>query len=164
MLAKLTCSDVMVEREPPNAVPKFSRLRPLDVSVMFDPMLDKDAWRFNLKLLGIDITVASPAPSSDSTVSQAADPKSYFCVQEKMKRRNFVAMGRRTNRAVYIFMGLIERDSMVLVPHPSHRNCYTRPLFDCLLYVRQSKLHVTNKLSTSICWRLSQSNGPTHPF
>ena len=106
MLAKLTCSDVMVEREPPNVVPELSRLRPLDVSVMFDPMLDKDAWRFNLKLLGIDITVASPAPSSDSTVSQAARSKELFVRPREDEKKKF-CRDRKTDKQSGIYFSWV---------------------------------------------------------
>ena len=46
----------MVDHEPPKTVPELPRLRPFDVSVMPDQMLDEDAWRFDLKMLGIDVT------------------------------------------------------------------------------------------------------------
>ena len=51
MLVKLTISEAMVEQEPPNIIPKLPRLRPFDVSVMFDHMLDDDAWSSDLKML-----------------------------------------------------------------------------------------------------------------
>ena len=49
MTVKLVSSETIVEREPPNVVPELPRLRPFDVSVMFDHMLDEDAWRSDLK-------------------------------------------------------------------------------------------------------------------
>ena len=60
MLVKLTSSDAMVEREPPDGILELSRLRPFDIPVLFDHMLDEDVWRSDLKMLGIDITIAPP--------------------------------------------------------------------------------------------------------
>ena len=56
MLVKLTSSDTMVEREPPEVIPELPRLRSFDISVLFDHMLDEGAWRSDLKRLGIDTT------------------------------------------------------------------------------------------------------------
>ena len=39
---KLTSSEAMVERKPQRVVREPSRMRPLDVSVMFDHMLDEN--------------------------------------------------------------------------------------------------------------------------
>ena len=58
-LVKLTSSDAMIEREPLEVIPGLPRLRPFDISVLFDHMLDEDAWRSDLKMLGIDITIYS---------------------------------------------------------------------------------------------------------
>ena len=52
MLVKLTSSESMVEQEPPEVVPKLPRLRPFDVSVLFDHMLDEDVWCSDLKTRG----------------------------------------------------------------------------------------------------------------
>ena len=43
MTVKFTSSETMIERKPPNILQKLSRLRPFDISVMFDHMLlDED--------------------------------------------------------------------------------------------------------------------------
>ena len=42
MLVKLTSSDAMVEREPPEVIPELPRLRPFGISVLFDHMFDED--------------------------------------------------------------------------------------------------------------------------
>ena len=77
MLVKLTSSDAMVEQEPPEVIPELPRLHPFDISVLFDHMLDEDAWRSDLKMLGIDITIVPPAATltSSSLISQAARTK-----------------------------------------------------------------------------------------
>ena len=49
MLVKLASNKAMVEREPPEIIPELPQLRPFDVSVMFDYMLDEDAWCLDLK-------------------------------------------------------------------------------------------------------------------
>ena len=49
MLVKFTSREAMVEREPSEVIPKLPRLRPFDVSVMFDHMLDEDSWGLDLK-------------------------------------------------------------------------------------------------------------------
>ena len=74
VLVKLTRSETMVEQEPPEVVPELPRLRPFDVSVMFDHMLDGNVWRSDFKMLGIDITIVPPATelSSSSPISQTA--------------------------------------------------------------------------------------------
>ena len=82
MLVKLTSSDTMVEQEPPKVILELPRLRPFDISILFDHVLDKDVWRSDLKMLGIDIAIAPllmrsllllPAP-------RLLAPKNYFCV------------------------------------------------------------------------------------
>ena len=60
MLVKLTSSDAMVEREPSEVIPELPRLRPFDISVLFNHMLDEGAWRSDLKMLGIGITIVPP--------------------------------------------------------------------------------------------------------
>ena len=61
MLVKLTSSEAMVEREPAEVIPELPRLRPFGISILFDHMLDEDAWRSDLKMPGIDITILSPS-------------------------------------------------------------------------------------------------------
>ena len=82
MLSKLTSSESMVEREPPEVIPELPRLRPFDASVLFDHMLDEDARRLDLKMLGIDITIVPSATelTSSSPISQTACFKELFCV------------------------------------------------------------------------------------
>ena len=66
-------SKVMVEKEPKRVLPKLPLLRPFDVAVMLDHMLDKRAWRTDLKMIGFDFTVISSTsklgltPSSQTT-------------------------------------------------------------------------------------------------
>ena len=55
LLVKLASSESMVEREPPEVVPELPRLRPCDVSVLFDHVLDEDAWRLDLKCWGLTL-------------------------------------------------------------------------------------------------------------
>ena len=60
MFVKLTSSEAMVEREPPEVIPELPRLRPFDISILFDHMLGEDVWRSDLKMLGIDSTTVPP--------------------------------------------------------------------------------------------------------
>ena len=78
ILVKLTNSESTVEREPPENFPELPRLRPFDVSVLFDHMLDEDVWRSDLKMLRIDITIVPPATELKSPISQTARFKKLF--------------------------------------------------------------------------------------
>ena len=85
MTVKLCSSEAMVERESLDIIPKLSRLRPFDVSVMFDHMLDKAAWRLELKMLRVDTTIVLPATEiTSSSKTQTACPKENSFVSERM--------------------------------------------------------------------------------
>ena len=91
MLVKLTSSESTVEREPPEVIPKLPCLHPFEVSVLFDHMLDEDAWRSDLKMLGIDITIVPPATeltSFSSPISKTAcSQELLLCLGEGEKKK-----------------------------------------------------------------------------
>ena len=93
---KLTSSEAMVERESPPAPTELPTLCPFDIAVTFDHMLDEDAWRSNLKTLGIDITVVLPASKFDSAISQAARSKELFLRLREGETNKFCS-GRKTD-------------------------------------------------------------------
>ena len=51
-LVKLTSSPKNVERETPHIIDALPNLRPFDLSVLFDPLLNETAWRTTLLMLG----------------------------------------------------------------------------------------------------------------
>ena len=71
----------MIERKPPNIVPELPILRPCGGSVMFDQMLDKDKWRFDLKMLGINITIVLPATELASSFNSKAAHSKELCLR-----------------------------------------------------------------------------------
>ena len=103
LLINLTSSETMVERERPEVVPGLPRLSPFDVSVMFDNMLDQDPWRSDLKILGIDISIVSPAsePSSSPPISQTTRFQGLFLhLKEGVKKS--VVMAKLTKKVAFL--------------------------------------------------------------
>ena len=91
MLVKLTSSEAMVEQESPEVIPELLRLRSFDISIPFDHMLDEGAWHSDLKMLGIDITIVSPAAklASFSPISQTARSKELFLRLREGEKKKF---------------------------------------------------------------------------
>ena len=52
-------------------------------------MLDEDAWRTNLKMMGVDITTVPPATIFDSTSSQAARSTELFLRLREGEKKKF---------------------------------------------------------------------------
>jgi hypothetical protein len=56
---RLTSSVTLVEKEPESIIGSAPRLRPFDLAVLFDHLLDETAWHSNLTKLGFDVTMIS---------------------------------------------------------------------------------------------------------
>ena len=55
---KLISSDTMMDTETPRVLDKVPTLKPFDISILFDHMLDESAWRCSLHMLGFDVVCA----------------------------------------------------------------------------------------------------------
>ena len=71
-LVKLISTDACVEKETRRIVKQLPNLRPFDISVLFDPLLDETAWRTPLYQLGFDVTYIRSTPLEPSSKSKAA--------------------------------------------------------------------------------------------
>ena len=78
---------------------------------MFDHVLDEDAWRINLKMLGIDTTDVPPASNSDCATSQAAHSKELFLRLREGEKKFYhdrkTDKKGETSHSVYEIMGLV---------------------------------------------------------
>ena len=155
MLVKITSSEAMVEREPPEIIPELPRLHPFDVSVIFDHMLNKDAWRSDLKIPEIDITIVPPATElASSSISRDACPREFGLSLRESEKKNFCCDGKTdkqsgTSCSGDEIMGLIERDvPAAITPHG-----HTSPLFNRPLYGHNTEPHriFRDRPKTSIC-------------
>jgi len=63
---KLISNDACVDKETRRVVKELPNLRPFDLSVTFDPLLDETAWRSSLYQLGFDVTFITSKPTTSS--------------------------------------------------------------------------------------------------
>ena len=148
----------MVEREPSEIFPQLPRLRPFDVSVLFDHMLDEDVWRSDLKMLRIDITIVPPTTELKSSISQTARFKELFLRLREGEEKKFCRDGKRDKENDISYsgdeiMGIIERDNMVLVPATFTPHGHTGPLFNRLIHGHNTEpLRIfRNRPNANIC-------------
>ena len=71
-LVKMTSSNAMVDKEPEGMVKPLPYLRPFDISVLLDHMLDETAWRSPLKRIGFDVTMITSNTKCKLTSSRIA--------------------------------------------------------------------------------------------
>ena len=55
MMVGLVSTPNCVEKETPRMIKKLPNLRPFDISILFDPLLDETAWRTKIHRVGIDV-------------------------------------------------------------------------------------------------------------
>ena len=168
---KLISSETMVEREPPNVLPELPRLRPFDISIMFDHMLDEDAWRSDLKMLGLDITMVPPAKelTSSTSNSQTARSKELYMRLREGEKKKFCRDGKTDKRTGVTYSGeeimhLMERDNLALIPVAVTPHGHTSPLFNRLLYGHDTEPHTTfkNKPCANTCEESARSTKVPH--
>ena len=68
---KLISNDACVDKETRRVVKELPNLRPFDLSVTFDPLLDETAWRSSLYQLGFDVTFITSKPTTSSKLRTA---------------------------------------------------------------------------------------------
>jgi hypothetical protein len=171
MTVKLISSETTVEREPPDVVPELPRLRPFDISVMFDHVLDKDAWRSDLKMLGLDITMVPPAKelTSSSSNSQTARSKELYMRLREGEKKKFCRDSKTDKQTGIAYSGdeimrLMERDNLALIPVAITPHGHTSPLFNRLLYGHDTEPHTTfkDKPYANMCEESARSTKVPH--
>ena len=168
MTIKLTSSKIVVEKEPERVPPELLSLRPLDVAILLDHMLDKKARRTNLKMIGFDFTVISSTSKLDLTSSQVACKNLHLCLKEGEEKK-FCRRGKtdKQNQATCsgeeIFQ-LINNNNMPLIPVAVTPHGHTSPLFNRFLYGSDYEPHATfkNKPHTQQCERITRSTSAPH--
>ena len=122
-------------------------------------MLHEDAWCSDLKMLGIDITIVPSATElSSSSISQPACSKELFVGRREGKKKKFCRDGKTDEQNVISYsgdeiMGLIEQDTMVLVPAVITPHDHTSCLLSRLLYGHGIEPHriFRDRRNTNIC-------------
>ena len=144
-------------------------MRPFDVSILFDHMLDKYAWRTNLKMIEIDITIVPPATTFNSAPSQAACSKELlFCLREG-KKKMFCHKGKTDKESGISYngdeiMSLIGRNNMILIPASITPHGHTGPLLNRFLYDHNTTPHnmYKNRPNDQRCEESARSTKAPH--
>ena len=96
-LVKLTSTPKNVLRERPGVIKAIPNSRPFDLSVLFDHLLDEQAWRTDLTELGFDVIVVPSIPSR-STRTQAARKNEIKLRLRDGEKRKFHRRGKTDGR------------------------------------------------------------------
>lgn len=112
-VVKMTSNKTMLDKEPKGLVTPLPNMRPFDISINFNHMLNKTAWRVPLKRLGFDMTRVTSRPNP--SLSQ---PQEACCheLQLRLRKREKVspparATQTKTARSHSPVMKLLETSS-----------------------------------------------------
>ena len=117
---KLISGDTMVCKEKPRVIDKIPTIRPFDLAILFDHMLDETAWRSTLKILGFDVVVV-PSKPTRVTPTRAARKNELKLRLSDGEKGKFCRRGKTCKETQITLtgdeiIGEIISDGMVLVP------------------------------------------------
>jgi hypothetical protein len=120
----LIATNASISTEPTSIIDSLPGLRPFDICVHFDHVLDNSAWRTPLSCLGFDVTVTPPShPPLPNTSSAAAHLNPTKLRLREGERMKFQRVGK-TDQDTMIsltgdeIIGDIIQHNMALVPIP----------------------------------------------
>ena len=138
MMVGLVSTPNCVEKETPHMIKKLPNLRPFDISILFDPLLDETAWRTKIHLVGIDVVFIHSNASSSSTSKTARknelDLRLWNGEKKKYQRRG------KTDKTTLIslsgddIIGEILAQNMGFIPCAVSPGGHLGGLFNAFLY------------------------------
>ena len=172
MLVKLTSSKAMYGRTKTTRDNSWTAQIALVWRLIFDHMLDEDAWRSDWNMLEIYITIVPPQQNSLLLLPypRLLASKNYCLRLREEEKKKFCRDGK-TDKHSGIFicsgdeiMGRIERDNVVLIPTAATLHGHNSPLFNRLLYRHDTETHrvFKDRPNANICEDLERSTRTPH--
>ena len=97
---KLISQENMVDKERPRVVTKLPRIRPFDLSILLDHMLDEHAWRCSLKMIGFDVTVIPSTPTRSTATEAARKKRIKIALADRREGQIFAAREKHAKTLV----------------------------------------------------------------
>ena len=120
----LIATNASVTTEPTGIVRALPSLRPFDICIHFDHVLDNSAWRTPLSRLGFDVTITPPChPPLSNTSLTAAQPNQKKLRLQEGERMKFQRNGKTDQDTMMSLsgdeiIGDIIHNNMALIPIP----------------------------------------------